>query len=90
MIHFTTESTSAELLSRTIYPANQLSIYGAVASWCEDLAQLILGQTNVIMNTSVVKASDQLFQKMEPQEGDSLVNTQRGGGYPLAHLSSKI
>ena len=41
-IHFTAESPSAELLLRTIHPANQLSIYGAVASWCEDLAERIL------------------------------------------------
>ena len=41
------------------------------------LAQLILGQTHVIMNTSVAKASDQLFQKLEPQEGDSLVQTHK-------------
>ena len=31
------------------HSANQLSIYGAVATWCEDFAQLIPGQTHVFM-----------------------------------------
>ena len=76
-IHFNAESSSAELLFRTIHSANQLSFYGAAASWCEDLAQLIPGQTHVFMETSVAKANGQLTQKLEPQEGDSLVHTPR-------------
>ena len=31
------------------HSAHQPSIYGAVATWCEDLAQLIAGQTHVFM-----------------------------------------
>ena len=53
VIHFTSESPNAELLFRTIQSANQFSIYGAGASWCEDLAQRIPGQTHVIMVTSL-------------------------------------
>ena len=34
-IHFTAEASITELLNQTIHSANQLSIYGAVASWCE-------------------------------------------------------
>ena len=49
----------------TIHSANQLSIYGAVASWCEELAQLISGQTHLSMEKSVAKANDQLYQKLE-------------------------
>ena len=35
--------------------ANQLSIYGAAARWCGDLAKLILGQTHMIMEKSVAR-----------------------------------
>ena len=45
-------------LFRTIHSANQLSIYGAVASWCEDLDQRVPGQTHVTMEKSVAKAND--------------------------------
>ena len=51
--HFTSETPNAELLFRTIQSATQLSIYGAGASWCEDLAQRIPGQTHVILVTSL-------------------------------------
>ena len=44
-IHFNAELSNTELLFRTINSANQLSIYGAVADWCEDLAEKIPGQT---------------------------------------------
>ena len=33
-VHFNAESSNAELSFRTIHSANQLCIYGAVASWC--------------------------------------------------------
>ena len=58
-IHFTVESPNAQLLFRTIHSANQLSIYGAVASWCGELAQLIPGQTHMIMEKSVAQENDQ-------------------------------
>ena len=58
------ESSNAEFLFCTIHSANQLSIYRAVASWCEELAQLIPGQTHVDVEKSVAKANDQLAQKM--------------------------
>ena len=50
---------------------------GAVAGWCENLAQLIPGQTQVSTEKSVAKANDQLSQKLELQEVDSVVQTQR-------------
>ena len=61
----------------SIHSANQLNINGAVASWCEELAQLIPGQTHVFIEKSVAKANDQLAQKLELQEVDSLVQTPR-------------
>ena len=44
-IHFNRDTSNAELLCRTIYSANQLSIYGAVADWCDALAQHLTGQS---------------------------------------------
>ena len=76
-IHFNAESSCTELLFRTIHSANQLRKYGAAASWCEDLAQLIPGQTHVFKETSVAKANGQLTQKLEAQDGDSVVQTPR-------------
>ena len=46
-------------------------------SWCGDFAQLIPGQTHVTMEESVAKENDQLHQKLEPREVDSLVQTPR-------------
>ena len=34
-MHFNGDSSNTEILFRIIYPVNQLSIYGAVASWRE-------------------------------------------------------
>ena len=36
---------------RTIHSANQLGIYGAVASWCIDLAEKVHGQTSTGVRT---------------------------------------
>ena len=40
-IHYNGDSTTAELLFRTIISVNQLSVYGATSAWCEELAQQI-------------------------------------------------
>ena len=40
-IHDNCHPATAELLFRIIISVNQLSIYGAVADWCEELAQQI-------------------------------------------------
>ena len=72
-IQLSAEPSDAELSFRTIHSATRLSICGAVANWCEELAQLIPGQTHVIMENSVAKVNDQLCHKLEPQEVDTLV-----------------
>ena len=77
MIHFNAETPNEELLFRTVRSANQLNVHGAVASWCEELTQLIPVQSHLIMDKSVARVNDQLSQKLEPQEMDSLVQTPR-------------
>ena len=39
IIHFSADVANTELLFCTIHLANQLSIYGAVPSWCEEFGQ---------------------------------------------------
>ena len=55
----------------------QLSIYGAVASWCDDLAQRIPGQNELIMEKSAANENEQVLKKPEPQEVTSWVQTPR-------------
>ena len=55
-IHFSAGPSSAVLLFRTINSANQLSIYGAVADWCHDLTQQILGQSFSNMEKSIAES----------------------------------
>ena len=38
-IHYNGDSSTAELPFRTIISVNQLSVYGAISDWCEELAQ---------------------------------------------------
>ena len=80
--NFSAESSKTELFFRTTHSANQLSIYGAVADKrCEDLAEQIPDQTSSCVDRSVSKVHNQLSQKRDPQEVDSLVRTpMRTGG----------
>ena len=76
-IHFSAESSNAELLFRTSHLPNQLSTHGTVANWCDELTQQIPGQTHLSMEESIAKVNDQLSQKLEPQVVDSLAQTPR-------------
>ena len=38
---------------RTIHSANQLSVYGAVSSWCIDLAEKMQGQKSTAVDRSI-------------------------------------
>ena len=40
-VHYNGDLSNAELLFRTITLVNQLSAYGAISDWCEELAQQI-------------------------------------------------
>ena len=40
-IHYNAEPATAEQLLRIIVSVNQPSVFGAVAEWCQDLAQQI-------------------------------------------------
>ena len=72
-IHFSGDMSNAELSFRTIHPANQLSIDGAVVDWCEELAQQIPGQFFSSPEKSIAKVAQQLYRKLEPEEVNTLV-----------------
>ena len=56
-------SRTQSLLFRTVYSANQRSIYGVVADWCDELTQQLLGQSFPCVEKSVAKVNDQLCPK---------------------------
>ena len=45
-IHFSGDTSNAELFFRTLHIANQFSIHGAVSNWCEELVQQIFVGAN--------------------------------------------
>ena len=54
------QSTNADLSFRTINSADQLSINGAVANWCEELAQQISAHASSSIDKSIAKANEQI------------------------------
>ena len=67
-IHFSGDPSNAELWFRTINSTNQLSIYGAVADWCDELAQQILGQSFSSIEKSIAKMNEQFHRKLARSE----------------------
>ena len=63
-------TTDEDVVARS---ANQLSIYGAVSRWCEDLPEKIPGETSSHVDKSISREDDQLSKKLNPQELHSLV-----------------
>ena len=60
---------------RTSHSANQVSISGAAANWCDELIQLILGQFFLSVEKPVAKVKEQSCRTLEPEEVNSLVRT---------------
>ena len=74
-IHFKADSENIELIMRTIHSANQLSIYGAVSSWCIDLSGRMQGPEFLGMSLSISEENEQLSQQLNPQEVGSLARS---------------
>ena len=63
---------------RTIHAANQLSIYGAVSSWCEEFAQRIPNQKESMFGkVRGAKENEQLLESVRPLGVNSLVQSPR-------------
>ena len=82
-IHFNADSSNTELSFRTIHSANQLSIYGAVSSWCEEFGlrpnerEKRGREREPTSERLVAKENEQLLKRVKPQELNSLVQTPR-------------
>ena len=59
---------------RMIHSANQLSIYQAVSTWCEESTEKIPGQTSAHVDKSASRENDQWSRKLDPQEVNPLVS----------------
>ena len=92
-IHFNADSSNRELLIRTIHSSNQLSINGAVSSWCEEFGQEP-NEKESTMERFVAKEKEQLLKNVKPKEVNSLVQTPRSDissiWKQIARMSSEI
>ena len=75
-LFFTADSGTSELMLRTIHSVNQLSIFGALSSWCDKLAEKMLGQTSLEVHKCISKVNDQFSKQLNRQEVGSLVQNQ--------------
>ena len=62
---------TAELLFRIIVSVNQLSLYGAVSDWCQELAQLISAHSSSSTGNTVAKMNDESESKVAPRRHSS-------------------
>ena len=89
-IHFTADASNTEFSYRTIHSANQLSIYGAVAGWCEEFG-LKLDETSESLTKT---ENEKILKEVRPQEVNSLVQTprneERATGNRLRELSQNF
>ena len=60
---------------RTIHSANQLSIYGAVSSWCKDFTGNMQGQESTGVNMSTSEENEHLSQQLYQREVGSLARS---------------
>ena len=74
-IHFNADASNTEILFRTIHSANQLSINGAVTSWCEEFG--LRQRERPDLRKVRDKKKEQLLKNVKPQEVNSLVQTPR-------------
>ena len=72
-IHFNEESSNAELLFRTNHSADHLSIHRAVANWCDELTQLVLGESFSSVYKSMATVTEQFNRKLELEKVSTLV-----------------
>ena len=59
-------------LFRTTNSASQISVYGAAADWCGEVAQLIPNQSLSSIEKSAAKMNEQLNRKMAPEKSENV------------------
>ena len=75
-IHFNADSSNTELLFRIIHSVNQLSIFGAVSSWCEEFGRTPYGKEDTA-DKSASNQNEKILESVSLQEVNSLVQTPR-------------
>ena len=91
---FNADSSNTELLFRTIHSANQLSIYGAVSSWCIEFAQRTPNQKRVYFGKVLGKRKRAAIEKCAVARWEFFVANskvrQTGIWKQIARMSSEI
>ena len=75
-IHFNADASNTELFFRPIHSANQLSLCGAVSSWCEEFG-LRPNERELTSERFVAKENEQLRKNVKLEEVNSMVQTPR-------------
>ena len=65
-IHHDGDPATAELLFRMVISVNQLSIYGAISDWCEELAQQISDHSFSSTGKLVAELNDESESRISP------------------------
>ena len=65
--HFNGDLSNAELLFRTIFSVNRLSVYGAIADWCGEVAQQISDRAFSSTGKLVAQMNEQLNCRLSPE-----------------------
>ena len=76
-LHFNADASDTEFLFRTIHSATQLSIYGAVWSWCEEFGLKPNARETWLQKDLRRKKMSKCWKEVKPQEVNSLVRTAR-------------
>ena len=73
--HVNGDSTNAELSRRTINSVNQLSVYGAVADWCEELAQQMTAQASSSIGKPTAQVNEQLDSPLAAEDVSAIMTS---------------
>ena len=73
-IHYNADPATAQLLFRIVISINQISVYGAVADMCEELAQQISDHSSSSTGNPVAKVNKESEYKVAPTVVSILTN----------------
>ena len=73
-IHYNSDSATAELLFRMIISVNQLSLYGGVSDWCEEIAQQMSEHSSSSTGRPVAEMNDDAGSRISPNVVSILTN----------------
>ena len=72
LIHYNADLAIAELLPRIIVSVNQPIVHGAIADWCQELAQRDEAHSPQCMGTLVAKVDNDQASQVPPEDVSSL------------------